>query len=218
MASCPKTDFISEVLKTSNVTPKVFSFNFISAYFEQLISIMAKYNVKNCLLIQSIMNEYLRDIKDCNINGCTMASPFMVTFNIGKNVYVRNKKTVACASKSKNKNVIHFCQILTPKVAFSLEEFNVAETGSTNTFMDLNSMDKLLKMGSKLYLQVLNNCVTLSCTLCNKVYQGEHCYSECMDHFGIVHKGEQEVVCFKCRNKFDVPNLASTRWYHNCQT
>ncbi|XP_022904160.2 uncharacterized protein [Onthophagus taurus] len=218
--TCPPTDFISEVVNTfPNSTPKVYSYDFISAYFKQLTSILTKYDVKNHLLIRSIFGEYLQDIKDCNMHGGTMAAPFMVTYNIGGKVYVRNKKMVVSTSKNKDANAINFCEILTPKVTFALQEFNVVEDTNAKeiSFIDLNKIESMSKEEHLTLINAFNNCVTFHCTLCNKVYQGERCYSDCLDHFRFLHKGEQAVVCFKCRRTFEVINLASTRWAHNCQ-
>ncbi|XP_022904156.2 uncharacterized protein [Onthophagus taurus] len=214
--TCPPTDFITEVVNTiPNSTPKVYSYDFISAYFKQLTSILTKYNINNHHLIQSIISEFLQDIKDCNMNGGTMAAPFMVTYNIGGKVYVRNKKMVV--SINKNKNAINFCEILTPKVSFALQEFNVVEDENAKelSFIDLNKIASMSKEEHLTLINAFNNCVTFHCTLCDKVYQGERCYSDCLDHFRFLHKGEQAVVCFRCRKTFEVINLASTRWAHN---
>nr|XP_022902508.1 uncharacterized protein LOC111415184 [Onthophagus taurus] len=208
--------FNSECTKICPHTePKVYSYNFMLYYFKQLTSIMAQYVVKNHELIQSVLMGYLQDIQDCNLQGGTMASPFNVTFNIGGKIYSRSRKI----EDSSTKTEVTFLEILIPRVDFSLTEFNVEEAKRTRkpSFVDLNRIHKLPRKQRQTILCTFANCLTLSCTLCKKDFQGESCDADCLEHFQSCHKGEEPVKCAICQQVFDVMNLAAARWRHDCQ-
>lgn len=84
-------------------------------------------------------------------------------------------------------------------------------TNATNRLnMDITARRKFSNM--------VNNSITYECMWCVLVVcSGKNAYNEIVDHLKVVHKGEQAVVCFKCRGEFGVSHLAGSRWGHDCE-
>ncbi|KRT84649.1 hypothetical protein AMK59_1136, partial [Oryctes borbonicus] len=230
----PKIDFISYVRKSKqNTKTKVYSIDYIHAYCKQFLEIVQKLKgiyVVKITELEEVFRQFILDIEESNIFSSinetgktinTMATDTSVCFNIGRKTYIRNKKMVINHENQKEGNAINFCEILIPKMAYTLVKFTPEEDVSTEdtTFKSLNVInDQINNKSPELYkfVEAVNSCVTYHCILCPKIYAGERAYIEILDHYRFLHKSEQSVLCFACRQQFAIPKLAGLRWNHEC--
>ena len=122
-----------------------------------------------------------------------------------------------------NGNPINFCEILIPRVSYTLYDFIADEdpTSDDTTFKSLNVILEHVKNKNdhqlEKFAKLVNNSMTYQCILCPKIFQGDSAYADVLDHFRFLHKGDQSVLCFKCRQPFEISILCENRWEHQCE-
>ncbi|KAF2879293.1 hypothetical protein ILUMI_26885 [Ignelater luminosus] len=209
---------------------KVYSYDFISNYLNQLTDTLKKLpGVEQARIqeLETIFTEYLADIKEVDVYNCTMCTNMSVAYHIGKCKYIRNKKMVSSNSEKKDteKTSISFYEILTPHMEFALHYFNVLQdmcTKDSITFQSLNRLNKLISKSNNeqevenLKFLVNSACIVYHCTFCNENFSGPYARYNLTTHFSEKHKDEQAVLCLKCYRQFFIKELAKLRWAHNC--
>ncbi|KRT86820.1 hypothetical protein AMK59_1414 [Oryctes borbonicus] len=231
---CPETEFLYHVKKwDSTKAVQVYTLDYISAYCKQFLAVAQRvYMVDTNKLkeLELVIKQFLRDVQESDVqrhltlSGTvvnTMATNVTVCYNIGKMTYVRNKKMAYSNSQTKNKT-INFCEILVPKVEYTLKKFTAVEDGDESdiTFKSLWSQNAKLQRElneRNKFNDMIKGAITYECSWCSVSFVGEYAYSSIVTHFKMVHKGEQAVVCFKCRKEFGIAHLAGSRWKHDCE-
>ncbi|GJQ72045.1 hypothetical protein Trydic_g3146 [Trypoxylus dichotomus] len=233
---CPETNFIDYVQVSDTLQDvKVYTLDYISAYCKQFLEVaktlymVRKVNMSKLIELEVVIKQFLRDIQESDvqrhlaINGKvvnTMATNMTVCYNIGNMTYVRNKK-MAYSNYSEKSKTINFCEIIIPKIEYTLKKFSAEEdveaadvsfrslsSQSTRLSRELNERNKFSDM--------IKGSITYECSWCKDSFTGEFACNSIMNHFKTVHKGEQAVVCFKCRKEFGIAHLAGSRWAHGC--
>lgn len=110
---------------------------------------------------------------------------------------------------------INFYEIIIPQMVFSLSKFTAEQDLGAKTVC-FKKLKHLEVQDRKTLNQVLSNAITYECLYCSLQFTGESAYAGITAHFKEMHKGEQSVVCFKCRKDFMMSYLAGGRWGHDC--
>ncbi|GJQ71948.1 hypothetical protein Trydic_g3057 [Trypoxylus dichotomus] len=232
--SCPEVDFVTYIKKRNQtMKPTVFSFDYIHAYCKQFLETIKKVkgiNIVKITELEELFRQFLFDIEESDVFSSvneagktvnTMATDTTVCFHIGRKTYVRNKKMIISNENQKESNAVNFCEILIPRMAYTLTKLVDSEDTSTEdtSFKNLNDInDQITKKSPEIYkfIEAVNNSVSYHCILCPKMYAGEQAYIEILDHYRFLHKSEQSVLCFMCRKQFAIAKLAGCRWSHEC--
>ncbi|CAH0564828.1 unnamed protein product [Brassicogethes aeneus] len=227
LTTCPlkhdKDEFIDEIdfFDKRNTSRSCYTLKFLESYcntyVKTLIDLSAKYLFIQKGLIQDVkvlLGEFLSDIKELNINNSTMATNTTITFNIGRSNYVRVKKLTR--GNHKGNNQIGYCEFITPKIELILKHFAAVQepNHSTVTFTHLNNLLSIHNDSLPLIKSAVPR-LSFRCRFCQVSLD---CKAAIFEHFATFHRSEQNVVCFRCKVSYPLPDITKLRWDHNCKS
>ncbi|XP_018563392.1 uncharacterized protein LOC108905101 [Anoplophora glabripennis] len=208
-----------EIIDPSNGR-NCYTLNMLRCYVKEYMSILK--SVKDIdvdvLKVGIILNQFLADIEEINMNN-TMATNTSVVFNIGRSVFLRNKKISRASYTTKGpNNPVGYSEIIVPKVETSLIFFKGVQDLNTPevSFSYLNIIKNCLKSNDvKSAINPIKPLIIYKCSFCQLNLKEE---AAIIKHLQEVHKMDPNVICIKCKKSLSVCLLSSVRWKHICTT
>ncbi|CAG9834222.1 unnamed protein product [Diabrotica balteata] len=211
--------FIEEARIINKETSRsVHTLERIYAYAKQFVQVLSSYNMKSKIstntleLIEVLLEEFLKDIKEIGINN-TFATNTVVVFNIGQQAYIRNKKL---ENKEANLNrQVGLCEVLIPKMEIQMNYFSALEDTTTahTSFCHLNEVSRLILENVSCCTKFIPTLI-FKCLFCNVQFDTQPCL---LNHFQVHHGMEPPFSCNNCNRSFTIPELARSRWCHECK-
>ncbi|XP_028131770.1 uncharacterized protein LOC114327372 [Diabrotica virgifera virgifera] len=211
--------FIEEARIINKETSRsVHSLERIYAYSKQFIEVLNSNNLKDKIdantleLIEVLLEEFLKDIKEIGINN-TFATNTVVVFNIGQQAYIRNKKL---ENKQANPNKqVGLCEVLIPKMEIQMNYFSALEDTTTahTSFCHLNEVNRLVTDNVPCCTTFIPKLI-YKCLFCNVQFDMP---PSLLSHFQQLHGMEPPFSCNNCNKSFTIPELARSRWCHECK-
>lgn len=193
---------------------RCFTFNLIQAYVQEYLRVIRP-NISMNLHgeISTILNHFLSDIKDIDINDSIATG--LILFKLCPYTYGTLKKY----KNDDQSTAVGYCELMQPRIELCFCYFRGEQRNTPEiSFVSTENIKETTKTNiSANEYKLFIPAIEYLCTFCRVRYTGSNSKIKMLRHLYIEHKMESCMRCQTCKLAFDVLTLAENRWRHVCE-